>query len=200
MDLYRINYAALVSKWVGESAKNTHALLRKAASMDCILLFDEADSMFARRTSEMKDAQDKFANTDASHLMVAIEAYGGIVILASNLKGHIDPAFVRRLRYIVDFPKPDADQRLELWNRLVASLAGANACARLQPELRQLAVDVDATGSQIKFGLVGALFAARRSRTDLALDHLLDGLNRELTKEGRGLSDRDRERIAAHAR
>jgi hypothetical protein len=200
MDLYRINYASLVSKWVGESAKNTHALLHKAATMDCILLFDEADAMFARRTNEMKDAQDKYANTDASHLMVAIEAYGGMVILASNLKGHIDPAFLRRIRYIIDFPKPDAAQRLELWNRLVTSLAGGNACERLQPQLRQLAADVETTGSQIKFALLGALFAARRDATAITLDHLLHGLNRELTKEGRGLSDRERERIAAHAR
>ena len=200
MDLYRINYAALVSKWVGESAKNTQSLLQKAATMDCILLFDEADAMFARRTSEMKDAQDKFANTDASHLMVAIEAYAGVVILASNLKGHIDPAFVRRIRYIIEFPKPDAQQRLELWDRLVTSVAGADVCTRLQPELRQLAADVETTGSQIKFALLAALFTARRERREMSLDHLLRGLNRELSKEGRGLSDRERERIAAHAR
>jgi len=196
MDLYRINYASMVSKWVGETAKNTQALLHKAASMDCVLLFDEADAMFARRTGEMKDAQDKFANTDASHLMVAIENYGGIVILASNLKGHIDPAFLRRLRYVVDFPKPDAGQRLEIWEKLVTSLAGAETCTRLRRELQQLAPDVDATGSQIKFGLLGALFGARREGRPLGLDHLLRGLNRELTKEGRGLSNRERERIA----
>lgn len=200
MDLYRINYSAMVSKWVGETAKNTQMLLQKAASMDCVLLFDEADAMFARRSIEMKDAQDKFANTDASHLMVAIESYDGIVILASNLKGHIDPAFLRRIRYVVDFPKPDADQRLEIWERLVASLVGVDARVRLQREIEQLATNVEATGSQIKFGMLGALFSAQRESSELALAHLVRGLNRELTKEGRGLSDRERDRIAARVR
>lgn len=103
--------------------------------MDAVLLFDEADALFGKRT-DIKDAHDRFANTDTNYLLQAIEAYRGIAILATNKKGNIDPAFTRRLRYVLEFPRPDTAQRRTLWERLVGELAGAE-------RLRELGYAID---------------------------------------------------------
>jgi AAA+ superfamily predicted ATPase len=194
LDLFRISLSAVVSKWVGETAKNLARVLSRAAAMDAILFFDEADALFGRRT-EIKDAQDRFANTETNYLLQAVEAYPGIVVLATNKKANIDAAFARRLRYVLEFPRPDAEQRKSLWRRLVAELAGAERADQLRVELDSLAQSVDCTGAQIKLAVLGALFASRQDRQPLALAHVLHGLERELLKEGRALSERERERL-----
>ncbi|RYZ45394.1 MAG: AAA family ATPase [Sphingobacteriales bacterium] len=117
LDLFRIDLSAVVSKYVGETSKNIERVLSRAARMNVVLLFDEADSLFGKRT-DVKDAHDRFANTDTNYLLQAIEDYTGIVLLASNRKANIDTGFTRRLRYVLDFPKPDSQQRLQLWSRL----------------------------------------------------------------------------------
>ena len=106
LDLYRIDLSQVVSKYIGETEKNLKQLLARAESMDVLLLFDEADALFGKRT-EVKDAHDRYANTDTNYLLQAIENYRGIVILASNKKENIDEAFLRRLRYVIDFPWPE---------------------------------------------------------------------------------------------
>jgi SpoVK/Ycf46/Vps4 family AAA+-type ATPase len=122
-----------------------------------------------------------------------------VALLATNQKGNIDPAFIRRLRYVLEFVKPDTAQRREIWRKVVGELAGEDRLAVLGGGLELLA-EVDATGAQIKYGVLGALFVAAREGAPLAARHLLRGLERELAKEGRGLSARDRERILSHAR
>jgi adenylate kinase family enzyme len=198
-DLFRVDLAGVVSKWVGETSQNFERILARAADMHAIILFDECDAVFTKRTSEVRDAQDKFANTDAAYLLQAIESYPGIALLATNQKGNIDPAFIRRLRYVLEFIKPDAPQRLEIWCKVVRGLAGEDRAAALGGALEVLAEAIEATGAQIKFAILGALFVAQREGAPLAARHLLRGLERELAKEGRGLSARDRERILAHA-
>jgi AAA+ superfamily predicted ATPase len=199
-DLYRINLSMVISKYVGETSQNIERVLRSAALMDVVLFFDEADALYAKRTTEIRDAQDRFANMDTSHLMVAIENYRGIALLATNLKSNIDPAFLRRLRYVVDFPKPDAAQRLAIWRKVVVGLAGDQRLAALAQDLEMLAAAVEATGAQIKNSVLAASFMAQRERRPLGLPHLVRGLNRELSKEGHALSDRERERLLGHAR
>jgi adenylate kinase family enzyme len=199
-DLFRVDLAGVVSKWVGETSQNFERILTRAADMQAMILFDECDAVFTKRTSEVRDAQDKFANTDAAYLLQAIESYPGIALLATNQKGNIDPAFIRRLRYVLEFVKPDAPQRLEIWRKVVRGLAGEDRAAALGGCLESLAEAIDATGAQIKFAVLGALFVAQREGAPLAARHLLRGLERELAKEGRGLSARDRERILSHAR
>jgi hypothetical protein len=194
LDLFRIDLSTVVSKYVGETASNLQRILTRAARMDVILFFDEADALFARRT-DVKDAHDRFANTDTNHLLQALENYGGIAVLATNRKGNIDPAFIRRLRYVLDFPKPDANQRWEMWTRMVTALAGNESQARLRPLLERLALELEMTGAQIKYAVLTAVFAARRDGTALGAEHLLRGLDRELLKEGRSLSDRERSRL-----
>jgi adenylate kinase family enzyme len=199
-DLFRVDLAGVVSKWVGETSQNFERILTRAADMHAMLLFDECDAIFAKRTTEVRDAQDKFANTDAAYLLQAIESYPGMAVLATNQKGNIDPAFIRRLRYVLEFEKPDAAQRLEIWRKVVTAIESVGLTEALDAPIKTLADSVEATGAQIKFAVLGAGFAARREGGPLELRHLLRGLDRELGKEGRALGTRERERILNHAR
>jgi len=196
LDLFRIDLSQVVSKYIGETASNLQRILSRASGMDVILFFDEADALFSRRT-DVRDAHDRYANTDTDHLLQALESYDGIALLATNRKANIDPAFVRRLRYVLEFPKPDAEQRWHIWMRVIDGLAGSESAARLRPFLRRLASEQDVTGAQIKYAALSALFAARREGTALQADHLVRGLDRELNKEGRALSDRERAHLGA---
>ena len=194
LDLFRIDLSAVVSKYVGETAQNLEQILSRAAQMDVVLLFDEADALFGKRT-EIKDAHDRFANTDTNHLLQAIETYPGVALLATNKKSNIDTAFIRRLRYVLEFSKPDAAQRQQIWQRLIGELAGAERLSVLEDALESLSSGLEMTGAQIKLAVLSALFAARRDRTSLSLIHLIKGIERELMKAGRSLSQRDRERL-----
>ncbi len=194
LDLYRIDLSAVVSKYVGETSQNLEKILSRAARMDIVLLFDEADALFGKRT-EVKDAHDRFANTDTGYLLQAIENYRGVAILATNKKGNIDPAFIRRIRYVLEFPKPDAAQREVIWRKVIGELAGKDILKKLSTDLKSLAVQLELTGAQIKYAILSAIFAAKRDKKTLSLKHLLRGVDREFMKEGRALSGRERERI-----
>nr|HEX4314505.1 ATP-binding protein [Kofleriaceae bacterium] len=192
LGLFRIDLSTVVSKWVGETSKNLASILARAAHMDVVLLFDEADALFARRT-EVRDAHDRFANTDTNYLLQAVEGYRGIALLATNRRSSIDPAFVRRVRTVIEFPAPGAAERREIWSRLVGELSGADAATRLAADVDQLAQVVEVTGAQIKQAVLTAQFAARRDGSPLARAHLVRGLERELGKDGRTLDARARE-------
>jgi hypothetical protein len=194
-DLCRVNVAQLVSKWVGETPKNVEQVIRVAAENNVVLFFDEADALFGRRSTEIRDAQDKFANTDSAFLLQAIESYPGIAILATNLKTNIDAAFLRRLRYVVEFPKPDAALQCILWTKLVSVLAGEKRAEALAPAFELLSSSTEATGAQIKFAVLAGLFAARAEKQPLDARHLLRGLDRELAKEGRAIGPRERDKV-----
>ena len=198
-DLCRVNVAQLVSKWVGETPKNVEQVIRVAAENDVVLFFDEADALFARRLTEIRDAQDRFANTDTAFLLQAIESYPGIAILATNLKTNIDAAFLRRLRYLVEFPKPDAGLQRTLWIKLVTALTDAKRARALAGTFDGLSAATEVTPAQIKFAVLAGLFAARADNQPLNARHLLIGLDRELAKEGRAIGPRDRDKILAMA-
>jgi hypothetical protein len=194
LDLFRIDLSTIVSKYVGETSQNLERVLKRASRTDAVLFFDEADALFGKRT-EVRDAHDRFANTDTGYLLQAIESYQGVAMLATNKKANIDPAFTRRLRYVIDFPKPTAAQRHLLWQRLVGELVGADRGAALDESLRVIADSVDATGAQIKSAVLGAIFSAGREQSPVGFAHLLRGIDRELAKEGRVVSDRERRRL-----
>ncbi|MBK9036245.1 MAG: ATP-binding protein [Myxococcales bacterium] len=196
LNLYRISLATVISKYIGETAKNLTRILARAEHMDAVLLFDEADALFGKRT-EIKDAHDRYANTDTNHLLQAIEAYAGVAILTSNKRGNIDPAFIRRLRYVLELPRPDATQRRQLWRQLVRDLGGEACVDRIAPALGALAA-IDLTGAQIKYAVLAAVVAARRDGDEVSAAHLVRGVARELQKDGRSLSERERE-VVAHA-
>ncbi len=186
LDLFRIDLSNVVSKYIGESSKNIERILARAKNMNVVLLFDEADSLFGKRT-DIKDAHDRYANTDTNYLLQAIESYPGIVILASNKKSNIDSGFTRRLRYMLEFPKPDAVQRLQIWKKIIGEMTDNKTLAQLETELVKLSTLMEITGAQIKQAVLSALFMARREKTSINITHILAGLERELAKEGRGL-------------
>lgn len=194
MDLYRVNLSSVVSKWVGESSKNLEQVLSAAAHMDIVLLFDEADALFGKRT-EVNDAHDRFANTDTNYLLQAIEDYEGIAILASNKKSEIDHAFIRRLRHVLEFREPDAGQRYEIWSRVIGELAGEDQARSVETGLQRLAHSVEATGAQIKYAVLSGIFLARRERRNISVADLATGLDRELMKSGRSLSENVKQRL-----
>jgi hypothetical protein len=197
LDLFRVDLSSVVSKYVGETSQNLERILSRAAHVDAVLLFDEADALFGRRT-EINDAHDRFANTDTNYLLQAIESYPGMAVLASNQRHNLDPAFVRRLRSVLEFPAPEAEHRLLIWRRVVAGLAGPAVSRRLAADLEALAGGIEMTGAQIKFSCLSGVFRARRWGRPLGPQDLLDGVERELAKEGRGVSDRDRARMFGH--
>ena len=195
LDLFRIDLSSVASKYIGESSKNIERILARAKNMNVVLLFDEADSLFGKRT-EIKDAHDRYANTDTNYLLQAIESYPGIIILASNKKSNIDSGFTRRLRYVLEFPKPDAAQRLLIWNKIIAELTADETHAGLETQLVKLSTLMEITGAQIKQSVLSALFMARREKTTINISHILAGLERELAKEGRGLGKQVHQSLA----
>lgn len=194
VDLVRIDLSQVVSKYVGETSQNLDRVLQRAERLDVVLLFDEADAIFGRRT-EVKDAHDRYANTDTAYLLQAIEQYPGLAVLATNRKADIDPAFLRRFRFIVEFEKPGATERACIWARLLRELAGEDTWARLQPGVAAVAASVEATGAQIKFAVLSALLLAEHDGGHLDLRHLLAGLARELQKDGRPFGEREQARL-----
>ncbi|MDY0042648.1 MAG: ATP-binding protein [Desulforhabdus sp.] len=196
LDLFRVDLAGVVSKYIGETAKHLNRIFARAARMNAVLLFDEADALFTKRT-EVKDSHDRYANADTSYLLQLLEEYRGIVILASNKKQNIDPAFTRRVRYVLDFPRPDMAERRKIWHRIIGELCGTESLKRLEATIEALAGTVETSGAQIKNAVLASIFISRRSRDSLAMEHLLRGIERELAKEGRSLGPRERERLMA---
>ena len=120
MDLYVVDLSTVVDKYVGETEKNLERIFTEAAGVHGVLLFDEADAMFGKR-SEVKDARDRYANVESAYLLQRIESFDGIAVLTTNLGSNLDEAFTRRIDVIADFPVPDAEQRLALWDRCLGT-------------------------------------------------------------------------------
>lgn len=198
VDLYRIDCSAVISKYIGETSKNMGAIFARARQIDAVLFFDEADALFSRRT-EVKDSNDRHANTDTSYLLQLIEGqFEGTALLATNRKSDMDAAFLRRIRYTFEFPRPSPEARVAIWQRAAAALAPdrAEALAGLWPILGST---LDITGAQIKTTLLSAFFACERQGRPLDSEGVLRAAERELMKEGRALGARERERIHSYA-
>ena len=121
MDLYQVELSSIVDKYIGETEKNLEKVFAEAESLNAVLFFDEADALFGSR-SEVKDAKDRYANQEIAYLLQRMEQFDGITVLASNLRGNIDPAFARRLHFIVSFPEPDDATRRRLWQQHLADI------------------------------------------------------------------------------
>ena len=125
IDLYIVNLATVVDKYIGETEKNLDRIFAEAADVNGILLFDEADALFGQR-SEVRDSHDRYANIEVAYLLQRMESFDGLAVLSTNLRANIDEAFMRRLDAVVDFPMPDVDQRRQLWERCLAPLTRAD--------------------------------------------------------------------------
>jgi len=161
LPLYRVDLAAMTSKWIGETEKNLSSLLDAAQHADVLLFFDEADSLFGART-EVGDSHDRFANAQTNYLLQRIEDFEGVAILATNSRDRFDPAFVRRLDSILEFPLPDAAARRALW---AAHLGDGHALA--EREMDWLALSVDLAGGHIRNMVLSA--AVRAGTQDRAI-------------------------------
>jgi hypothetical protein len=181
LDLYRVNVAGVVSKYIGETEKNLDRIFEAAAVGGAILLFDEADAMFGKR-SEVKDSHDRYANLGTAYLLQRIENAPTPTILTTNLKEAIDPAFTRRLHFVVDFPFPSEEDREEIWRSIFPPEARVGA---IEPE--QLA-KLAATGGTISNIARRAAFLAAANGGAVEMHHLLASARRELRKSGRELS------------
>lgn len=179
LPLYRVDLASVTSKYIGETEKNLSQLLARAEQAEVILLFDEADSLFGKRT-EITDANDRFANAQTNYLLQRIENYDGIVVLTSNSQARFDDAFSRRLDFIIDFPLPGPEERRALWRSHLGPRATVSAAA-----LNQLAVLVDLNGGQTRNVVLAAAVHARRARREIEFADLLAGIDTELRKLGR---------------
>ena len=179
LPLYRVDLASVTSKYIGETEKNLSQLLARAEQSEVILLFDEADSLFGRRT-DISDANDRFANAQTNYLLQRIENYDGIVLLTSNSQARFDEAFARRLDHVIDFPPPGPEERRALW------LSHIGHDTTLQPaDLNRLAMLLDLNGGHIRNATLAAAVLARGEGRCIEIEDLLAGADVELRKAGR---------------
>ncbi|MFI6692840.1 ATP-binding protein [Streptomyces sp. NPDC050433] len=181
LDLFIIDLSQVVSKYIGETEKNLRKVFDAADRGGALLLFDEADALFGRR-SEVKDSHDRYANLEVSYLLMRMEAYRGLAILTTNMKKALDPAFMRRIRFVVDFPFPGAAERAEIWRRVLPDQAPTKD---LDPE--QLARLTVAGGSIRNIALSGAFLAAEEDER-LQMRHMLAAARTEYQKLERSLT------------
>jgi hypothetical protein len=175
LDLYRIDLAGVVSKYIGETEKNLRRVFDAAEESGAILFFDEADALFGKR-SEVRDSHDRYANIEINYLLQRMEDYRGLAILATNMKSLLDPAFLRRLRFLVDFPFPDAAQRLRIWQGVFpreAAVEGLDIAFLSRMEI---------AGGNIKNIALNAAFLAAAEGGPIRMEHVLRAARREYAK------------------
>ena len=180
LDLYKIDLAAVVSKYIGETEKNLDRIFAEGQTSNAVLFFDEADALFGKR-SEVKDAHDRYANIEVAFLLQRIEAYEGLVVLASNLARNIDEAFARRMRHTVEFPFPDAAHREQIWRGVFPREAPLAA----DVDFGFLAQRFDIAGGSIRNVALAAAFLAAEDDSEIGMPHLIRAMAREMQKLGR---------------
>jgi len=179
LDLYVIDLSTVVDKYVGETEKNLDRIFAEADRVNGVLLFDEADALFGKR-SEVKDAQDRYANVEVAYLLQRMESFDGLAILTTNLRANLDEAFARRLDAIVDFPMPEEEDRLRLWElNLAAGLPVADDL-----DLEFMAHRFKISGGNIRNIVLTAAFAAAEDNRPLTMLDLVVGTEREYRKLG----------------
>jgi SpoVK/Ycf46/Vps4 family AAA+-type ATPase len=177
LDLYRIDLSSVVSKYIGETEKNLGRIFDEAGKGDAVLLFDEADALFGKR-SEVKDAHDRYANVEVNYLLQRVETYDGVVILTTNFKRNIDEAFTRRIHLHVEFPLPDREARAAIWEGVFPEptpVAGLDI---------DFLAGLELTGGNIRSAALRAAFIAAAEGTDVAMRHVVRATKRELQKAG----------------
>jgi DNA polymerase III delta prime subunit len=181
MDLYQVELSGIVDKYIGETEKNLEKVFAEAESLNAVLFFDEADALFGSR-SEVRDAKDRYANQEIAYLLQRMEQFDGITVLASNLRGNIDPAFARRLHFIVSFPDPDGPTRRRLWQQHLADIPTDDA----DPiDLDWLSTTVELAGGDIRNIVLSSAYAAVAEGSSVGMRHISSAVRREYIKLGR---------------
>jgi SpoVK/Ycf46/Vps4 family AAA+-type ATPase len=184
LSLYRIDLSTVVSKYIGETEKNLRRLFDAAEDGGAILFFDEADALFGKR-SEVKDSHDRYANIEINYLLQRIESYKGLAILATNLKSSLDTAFLRRLRFLLDFPQHGEAERREIWKRIFPPQTEKDGL-----DFNRLA-RLGLNGGAINNVAMNAAFLAADAGTPVTMPHVLAAARTELLKLGRPINEAD---------
>jgi hypothetical protein len=179
LELVRIDLSAVVSKWVGETEKNLGRIFDEAQDSHAMLLFDEADSLFGKRT-ELKSAQDRFANLEVNYILQRMESFDGVSVLTTNAESAIDPALQRRLNFRIRFPEPEVEERERLWRQLLPPATGL-----VDLDFKALAERFDMTGGYIKNAVVRAAVIAARAGREMIADDLWTGAHHEYVEMGK---------------
>ncbi len=182
--LYKIDLSAVVSKYIGETEKNLSVIFTTAQSSNAILFFDEADALFGKR-SEVKDARDRYANIEIAYLLQQIEAYDGVVIMATNFRQNLDDAFTRRLDFLVDFPFPDAEYRRRLWEAHFPARTPVAA----DVDFAEVAERYRLAGGNIRNVALAAAYLAAANGRVVTREHIRSAVRREHQKMGRLIED-----------
>ncbi|MFJ4499700.1 ATP-binding protein [Streptomyces sp. NPDC088864] len=180
LDLYTVDLATVIDKYVGETEKNLERIFTEAAGVNGVLLFDEADAIFGKR-SDVKDAHDRYANVESAYLLQRMESFDGLAILATNLRANLDDAFTRRLDLVIDFPVPDPDQRLVLWDRCL----GPSLPRAADLDLPFCAENFELAGGNIRSIAVTAAYLAADTGDAVTMATLIHAVQREYQKLGR---------------
>jgi hypothetical protein len=180
MDLYTVELATVVDKYIGETEKNLERIFSEADGVNGVLLFDEADALFGKR-SEVNDARDRYANVEVAYLLQRMESFNGLAVLTTNMRGNLDEAFARRLDVIVDFPLPGEPDRRRLWDRCL----GAAVPRADDLDLDFCAKAFDLSGGNIRSIAVSAAYLAADAMTPLTMAHVIKATYREYRKLGR---------------
>jgi len=186
LDLYKIDLSAIVSKYIGETEKNLDRIFKEGRDSNAILLFDEADALFGKR-SEVRDSHDRYANIEIAYLLQKMEEYEGIVILATNLRKNLDEAFARRMHFAVEFPFPEEQDRYQIWQRIFPREAPLSEDVDLAFVARQFKV----TGGNIKNIALAAAFLAAEDSQRVTMEHLIRATKREYQKIGKLCTEAD---------
>lgn len=180
LDLYKIDLSCVVSKYIGETEKNLAGIFREAKTANAVLFFDEADALFGKR-SEVKDSHDRYANIEIGFLLQRMEEYEGVVILATNMKKNMDEAFVRRMHFTVDFPFPDENSRLRIWQHI---FPGETPLAK-GIDFEYFSKSFNISGGNIKNIALAAAFYAADDGMAVTMEHMVQGCKREFQKMGK---------------
>jgi SpoVK/Ycf46/Vps4 family AAA+-type ATPase len=186
LDLYKIDLAAIVSKYIGETEKNLDRIFREGQTSNAILFFDEADALFGKR-SEVRDSHDRYANIEMAYLLQKMDEYEGAVILATNLRKNMDEAFARRMHFAVEFPIPEEADRYRIWQNIFpreAPLATEN-------DLSFLARQFKITGGNIKNIALSAAFLAAQDGRCITMENIIWATKREYQKMGKLCTEND---------
>jgi hypothetical protein len=180
VDLLQVDLSRVVSKWIGETEKNLGRVFETAERSNAVLLFDEADALFGKRT-EVSDAHDRYANLETAYLLSRLERFEGLAILSTNLRQNIDAAFTRRLEFIVDFEEPSREQRLALWKCHLPQKAPLAEDVALEELAGRFAI----VGGLIRNAAVAAAFLAAAENLPISKEHFISAIRREYEKSGK---------------
>jgi AAA+ superfamily predicted ATPase len=184
MELYRVDLAGVVNKYIGETEKRLKRVFDACERSNALLFFDEADALFGQRM-QVKDAHDRFANIEIDYLLQRMEHYEGIAILATNRKEDLDKAFMRRLRFVIDFLPPGPAERLALWRKALPEKSpGGQTLLDDAIDWQLLADRLNLTGADIKSASLGAAFLAQAAGGRITMEHLLNSVRRQMSKHG----------------